>query len=612
MSDTRHAEVGWIAKTETDARAPQSRAVFPPVRARVLRAVVIAFSFLAAGLDLEAASFTAKLDEETVVLGDSVTLSLICEGGSPQAIPQIPTVANLQMAYAGESSEYKYINGQTSSRLLHTFRLTPLKVGEYTIPAIKAVVDGQTLTSQPLKLKVTKGDAGSGQVASGAGSGAFLKLVVPRNEIYLGEILPLEIRLYAQQGQLTQLPQLNEAGFTAGKMSKPSQTRARVNGQLYDVVVFKTSVSAAKTGSLTLGPATMPLKVPKPNARRTIFGDVFDWREVMLTSDPQPLQVLPLPTNNIPAGFSGAVGSYTLAYSVSPTNIAVGEPILVKVQISGRGAYDGLSLPPQAAWREFKTYPPTSKVESSDPLGLEGAKIFEQTVVPENTEAKELPPFVFSFFDPERKQYVALNQPAVPLLVRPSSATVQPIVQLTPSAASDATPTIQDIMHIKTRLGTVGTIQPPVARQPWFLGLQTIPVLAWLAATIWRRRADRLANNPRLRRQRQVAKLVRDGLQELRHQAAANQGDEFYATVFRLLQEQLGERLDLPASAITEAVIEERLRPRGVAAETLATLHDLFQACNQAKYAPQGNDQDLAGLLAKVESALRELPRITT
>jgi len=40
--------------------------------------------------------------------------------------------------------------------------------------------------------------------------------------------------------------------------------------------------------------------------------------------------------------------------------------------------------------------------------------------------------------------------------------------------------------------------------------------------------------------------------------------EAFFATLFRLLQEQLGERLELPASSITEAVIEEHLRPRGV------------------------------------------------
>ena len=43
--------------------------------------------------------------------------------------------------------------------------------------------------------------------------------------------------------------------------------------------------------------------------------------------------------------------------------------------------------------------------------------------------------------------------------------------------------------------------------------------------------------------------------------------DEFFAVLFRLLQEQLGERLDLPASAITEAVIEERLSPLGISSD---------------------------------------------
>src|ERR1039458_2584419 len=73
----------------------------------------------------------------------------------------------------------------------------------------------------------------------------------------------------------------------------------------------------------------------------------------------------------------------------------------------------------------------------------------------------------------------------------------------------------------------------------------------------WLKRTDNLANNPRLRRQRAVAQLVASGMDDLKKYAAANQPDELFATLFRLLQEQLGERLDCPASAITENVIEE-------------------------------------------------------
>jgi len=81
----------------------------------------------------------------------------------------------------------------------------------------------------------------------------------------------------------------------------------------------------------------------------------------------------------------------------------------------------------------------------------------------------------------------------------------------------------------------------------------------------------------------------------------------FFATLFRLLQEQLGERLDLPATAITEAVIEEHLRPRAVPTTTLAPLQELFQTCNLARYAPIKTSQELAAIIPRLESVLQEL-----
>ena len=92
---------------------------------------------------------------------------------------------------------------------------------------------------------------------------------------------------------------------------------------------------------------------------------------------------------------------------------------------------------------------------------------------------------------------------------------------------------------------------------------KAFPSCAFIGALVWRRRSDTLANNPRLRRQRLVAQIVQEGIGTLRRLAAENRSDDFFATLFRLLQEQLGERLNVPASAITEAVIEENLRPRG-------------------------------------------------
>ena len=83
------------------------------------------------------------------------------------------------------------------------------------------------------------------------------------------------------------------------------------------------------------------------------------------------------------------------------------------------------------------------------------------------------------------------------------------------------------------------------------------------------------------------------------------------AQVNRLLQEQIGERLDLPASAITEAVVDERMRDRDLPESTLAELRELFQGCNLARYAPIQSTQELQALVPRVEAVLGVLQNWT-
>ena len=67
------------------------------------------------------------------------------------------------------------------------------------------------------------------------------------------------------------------------------------------------------------------------------------------------------------------------------------------------------------------------------------------------------------------------------------------------------------------------------------------------------------------------------------------------------------ERLDLPASAITEAVIDEHLRPRELPEIIIGPLHELFQLCNLARYAPIKSSQELAAIVPKFERVVGSL-----
>ena len=555
-----------------------------------------------------AATFTSSLDRNTISVNESATLSLTFEGGIPADIPSPPNVPGLSMTSIGQSSQFNFVNGQSSSVLAYNFLVRASRPGDYVIPAVTANVDGKTLSSQPLKLKVVKSGEATPE-SEMVGKNAFLKLVTAKKEVFLGEVLPVEIRLYARQGSLKQpAPQLNQDGFTVGKMIQQPVTKIAINNQYYNLLVYKSFVVPAKTGRLTLGPATLLIAVPHPNARVSVFGEIIDWMDATLTAEAQAIEVHPLPTNNVPADFNGAVGSYSLNVSASTNTVTVGDPITLTVQIGGHGPIESLSLSSLDKWRNFKVYPPITKVETTDPFGLDGTKTFEQVVIPENADMKELPPLTFSFFDPEQKSYRTVSRPATPIVVRPSTAApAQPTIVAAPSAKESEPKPATDIVHIKSRPGTLARLRPPLIQQPWFVALQGVPLLAWLSLLIWRKRGEALANNPRLRRERHVAEIIRHGQAELRRFAAANRSEDFFATVFRLLQEQLGERLNLPASAITEAVIEERLRPGGAPQETVTALEEIFQMCNQVRYAPQRTSQELASLAPKVESVLRQL-----
>src|ERR1035438_2617820 len=147
---------------------------------------------------LAAATFTATLDRETVTVGETATLTLKIEGGQPKAWPALPRLPNLQMAGGGTSQSYSLIDGQSSSSVSQAFALTPTQPGMYTIPALSAQVDGQVLTTQPLKLTAVKAEATAGD--SGGEKLAFFKLFVPRKEVYVGEVLGVEFQVCVREG----------------------------------------------------------------------------------------------------------------------------------------------------------------------------------------------------------------------------------------------------------------------------------------------------------------------------------------------------------------------------------------------------------------------------
>ncbi|MDB6041036.1 MAG: hypothetical protein JWM99_4877 [Verrucomicrobiales bacterium] len=576
---------------------------------RMFARITLVLALLVPGA-LYAATATASLDRTTAMAGEPIGLNIAYEGGRPRAVPPIPRIAGLQVQYLGSEISAGFNNNGSFSQFILKFQITAAREGVYAIPSIQSVVDGVAVATQPLTLTISK----NAQIDA-LNNFAFVKLNIPRKEVYLGELIPIEIQLYIINGEVPEMPELKNDGFVISKTAKPTQTRTQLNGQIYNVVTVPMSVSAAKAGALRIGPASWNVVLHlAPNRRQNspfddIFGPRYESRQVTLLSETNLLTVLPIP-RNAPAGFSGTIGNFRFTVEASPTNLIAGDPITLHFRFAGKGTLDSLSLP-QFDWPEFKIYPPTSNVTNTDTLGLEGTKTFEQIIVPQTSAVKEIPAFNFSYFDPEKKRFETVSHPAISLAVQASPNPQQPSVAVKTDAGSPTPqPEPTDIVHIKSDSGKLVALTPPLAFQPWFLSMQILPVAAWCLLLLNRKRIESLANDPKRQRRLRVSELVKNSLKELEVLAAANRTEEFFASTFRILQEQLGERLELPAASITEAVLDEPSVSNRVPADQLAELRQLFSLCNQARYARDSKPGELTQLVPRIRTAIAHLQEL--
>ena len=559
-------------------------------------------AFVCIPICLQGASVRVELDQETLPVGEVATLTLTLEGASPRGNrPSFPASAGLQIQPAGESTQITSdgTGRQIVQRTL-TYAVRANQAGDFTIGSAQVMTDAGAFRTQPLRLRVTPASATPPENRP-----AFLRIEPRKTAVFVGESLPFELQLFVEDGRELQMPQVAGEGFNIGKLVNLQPVRRTVGGRLMNLVTFRGVATAVKSGPLTLGPATTQLQVAAVGGRQDFFGFFRQYQPMKLLAEGVAIEVSKMPPG-APADFTGSVGQFELSYTASPNSLAVGDPITLKISIAGEGNLEGISLPKLDHWTGFKSYAPNARTETTDALESTGSKHFEQVVVPQSLNVREVPEFRWTFFDPGAKTYRTLKAPAVPLQL---SAATTPSVPLPAfSATNGAAGDVASILvHIRPQLGPILSTPPPLWHQPWFLGLQILPVGAWCLLRGARWRKETLEKNPRHARRREMERAVQTGLKQLESLAAENQGDPFFATLTKVLRCQIAERLDVPESGITESIIDDRLRPRGLPEADAAALEELFRLSNQFRYAPQSSTSELIGLIPKATRAVEAL-----
>ena len=565
----------------------------------------------------QAASVTATLEPSDISLGEAAQLTVTVQGRSADE-PPMPAVNGLDFQPVGQSSQIQVINGAMSASVSYTYAVAATQPGSFTIPAIKTGRGAETAMSQPVVLKVRRGSGGASSMnnpspnalpapavngdeeqisAAEQQSFGFLRLIAPKKEFYVGEMVPVELKAFFRAGvelRVDGLPKLNSDAFTMNKFgNQPVRSQQLINGVPYTVFTWPTVITAVKAGDYEMSveiPTTVTVRQPAQRPRSRLGNpfddDFFDQafsgffgsatqKQIALNSEPNSVKILSLPTENRPGSFMGAVGQFDFTAETMPTQVAAGDPVTLKLKISGVGNFDRVTAPAVEKSDAWKTYKPGAKFEAADSAGYSGTKLFEQALVPTQTGKLEISALAFSYFDPEQKQYVTRTTSPVNVEVAPGQsvaatampATTTPAPATTAAAASGLAPN-----KIKP-----GHFTAPLLRwllNPWLVaGVLLVSGLVALTYFLIRRR-QRLACDPKRIRLANARRELRAQLETMERAAATGDTGSFFTAACAACQNLLGLRWSLPPRTITLAEINARLNGEADGLRTIFGLAD--------------------------------------
>ncbi len=533
----------------------------------ILAAIVAAGSTFA-----DSPSVTAVLSNAEIVVGETVELQIKVTGPGDAQPPEEISVDGLEIHATGQSRQFEIHNFATSSSVTYNYTILPLRAGRFTIPSQTVRAGGKLLRTPELILNVADapGRSSSARPSRGtqsqsvsAGDLLFAELIVPKKVAYVGEIVPVQIRMGFDprvRPRLIEPPEITGQGFTAQKLQQSGQTSETINGRPYDVVTYKTAIAAARAGRFEVGPVKAKAQVIVPRRRsaprsRSPFGfdlddpfsDPFfsnpfaqmgERREVEIKSEPVALEVKPLPPN-APPSFSGAIGNFVMTTDAQPKSVQVGDPITLTSAISGRGNFDRVNAPVVEDERGWHKYPPSSKFKQDDEVGISGTKTFE-TVLSPNEKKQSVPVLALSYFDPAKEQYVTLRSEPIAITVQGGAAATQ---NVTASQSASPSPAIavapqrtqkpQDILYQLTDRPATAESFAPLYTRTVFWTAQLIPLLALIGFAGWKIRQTRIDN----REARRIAALQHE-TSELMHKLRRNAASprEYYAEASRVVR----------------------------------------------------------------------------
>ena len=607
---------------------------FRPI-ALILAVFFLLPAFSAVGAEI---NVHAVLERQDAFVGEAVSMQIQVDGHNSPPEPDLSTIAEFTVTFRGgqqnSSTSITSINGKWSKVSRHgyifNYLLTPKRAGQLTVPPINLSIDGKIYTTRPLALFAREPEE----------TDDFkLRLHLNQQKCYVGEPVTLtttwyigkDVRNFEFSQPLLDDPrfevvpsptsqatgQQDEFEISLGDSSVIGRrSRGELDGHSYTTLTFEQIVIPRQSGELTIPKATVACQAlsgysqsrrnfPGPFGNEAFFDDFFNqgrqkvYKTVITPSNEPRLTVMELPETGRPDNFNGPVGEFTITAQAAPTEVNVGDPITLTISVNG-SFVDRVKLPDLAhlADKGFKIPEENSPGESHGPT-----KTFVQTIRAANDRISEIPAIHFSYFNPRANKYETAVTTPIDLSVRPTRIITASDAEGGSQVVKSKIKSLEEginfnyddssvLVSHKTGTAFSSSVRLVLAAPPAFF------MFLFLSTLLRRRKKD------------PETIMARKAFSELDKtlSALAEQGE--ITTLAMAFQTYLGRKLQRPPGALTFMDVEHLLKKMGVDRDTLITLEEIFNQCEEHRYSGGTTPgETLRGLIQKIRTVAEQLEK---
>lgn len=567
---------------------------------------------------------------DVVAVNEQFNVTFIIEGEKSPSDFQWSSGDDFQLVWGpqkGSSSSIQIINGKRSSshQTTFTYILIPKATGTFQLPAATALLSGDRISSTQASIQVVSDGASSSQSSgqnggkssgggqtSSTGSGEissndlFMRLSLSRTEVVIGEPITATLKIYQRANVVgfenAKFPTFN--GFWSQETYVPNNIefkRESLDDKIYNTAVLRTYVLIPQqSGTITIDPAELVCLVnirTAPSTSNSLFDSFFqdEYRTIRkrVTTPAVKVKVNPLPAGQ-PASFGGGVGNFGISARLTTDNLKTHDAASLVITVSGRGNVALLEEPKVNFPPDFEVYD-TKTTENTDKSngGTSGSKSFEYPFIPRSHGDFTIDPVEYSYYDVNAGKYVTLR--------------TEPLhVKVAKGKGGDSTPVTtvnsgverKDVKSLADDIRFIFTGKPGLSGSgSFFVGsvffwiLLALMILGATSVYLAFRKVAAMRADVAGTKNRRATKMAQKRLKLAGEYLDKNLYTAFYEELHKALIGFVSDKLNMDMSEISKDNIASALTEGGVSEEQIKAFTDLLDACEFARYSPDGGNE---------------------